>query len=131
MAQCLIVDDSKVIRKISRQMFENGGFSVAEAENGVIALDYLQTNPVDLVILDWNMPVMTGIEFMEKLNASAIAPRPKVIFCTTESGLAFIRKALDAGADDYLLKPFNSESLLRKATELGVTPDKNSGDSSV
>ncbi len=120
MVQCLIVDDSKVIRKISRQMFENGGFVVDEAENGARALEYLQDHAVDLIMLDWNMPVMTGIEFMEKLNAANLPVRPKVIFCTTESGLSFIRKALDAGADDYLLKPFNSDNLLRKVEELGI-----------
>jgi two-component system, chemotaxis family, chemotaxis protein CheY len=122
MAQCLIVDDSKVIRKISRQMFENAGFGVGEAENGSAALAYLMDHEVDLVMLDWNMPVMSGIEFMEKLNASDLQIRPKVIFCTTENGLAFIRKAIDAGADDYILKPFDSKSLLRKISELGIEP---------
>jgi two-component system, chemotaxis family, chemotaxis protein CheY len=120
MTECLIVDDSKVIRKISRQMFENAGFTVNEAENGAHALDFLSQRTVDLVILDWNMPVMTGIEFMEKLNAANLAERPKIIFCTTESGLSFIRKAIDAGADDYILKPFDSKSLISKVNDLGI-----------
>jgi two-component system, chemotaxis family, chemotaxis protein CheY len=120
MAECLIVDDSKVIRKISRQMFENAGFTVNEAENGAAALDFLSQHAVDLVILDWNMPVMTGIEFMEKLNSSHMIERPKIIFCTTESGLTFIRKAIDAGADDYILKPFDSKSLISKVNDLGI-----------
>jgi two-component system, chemotaxis family, chemotaxis protein CheY len=118
---CLIVDDSKVIRKISKHIFENIGFSVHEAENGAQALNHIATQKIDLVMLDWNMPVMTGIEFMEKLNASEAQHRPKVIFCTTESGLGFIRKALDAGADDYLLKPFDSPTILRKLSELGMS----------
>ncbi len=123
MTTCMIVDDSKVIRKISRQIFEQAGFSVIEAENGAAALETLQEEAVDLVMLDWNMPVMTGIEFIEKLNGLALPVRPRVIFCTTESGLAFIRKAIDAGADDYVLKPFDSQTLLAKVAELGFVVD--------
>lgn len=111
---CLIVDDSKVIRKVARHILETLGFSVRESCDGADALSQCEQQTPDVVLLDWNMPVMSGIEFLRALRESTISPRPKVVFCTTENGSAHIRAALDAGADEYMMKPFDRDTLASK-----------------
>lgn len=121
MKKCLIVDDSSTIRKIVRGMFEGFGFDCAEAENGQAAYDYCtHGKKADLIMLDWNMPVMTGIEFMRKLSAANLPSIPPVIFCTTESQMSFIEQALGAGAVDYIMKPFEKDMLRDKLVNLGL-----------
>ena len=117
---CLVVDDSKVIRKVARHILETLDFVVDEAEDGREALDRCAKSVPDVVLLDWNMPVMSGIEFLRALRDSDIAPRPKVVFCTTENGTAHIRAALDAGADEYVMKPFDRDTLASKLQFAGV-----------
>ena len=117
---CLVVDDSRVIRKVARRILEAHGFAVAEAADGQQALDACRTEMPDCVLLDWNMPVMSGIEFLRTLSAEAMAHRPKVVFCTTESGAGHIRAAVDAGADEYVMKPFDRETLESKLQIVGV-----------
>jgi two-component system, chemotaxis family, chemotaxis protein CheY len=119
-ASCLIVDDSKVIRKVARHIIEGLGLSVEEAEDGSIALDACLSRPFDLVLLDWNMPVMSGMEFLSALNDSDVPQRPKVVFCTTENGTAHIRAAIENGADEYVMKPFDRETLERKLQLIGL-----------
>lgn len=121
MKNCLIVDDSSTIRKIVRGMFESFGFHCAEAENGQVAFDYCThgKNP-DLIMLDWNMPVMTGIEFIRNLSTANLPSTPPVIFCTTESQMSFIEQALGAGAVDYIIKPFEKDILRDKLVNLGL-----------
>ena len=111
---CLVVDDSKVIRKVARHILESLHFAVSEACDGAEALSQCERTPPDVILLDWNMPVMSGIEFLRALGESEISPRPKVVFCTTESGTAHIRAALDAGADEYVIKPFDRDTLASK-----------------
>jgi two-component system, chemotaxis family, chemotaxis protein CheY len=111
---CLVVDDSKVIRKVARHILETLGFSVEEAGDGQEALDAVAVSVPDVVLLDWNMPVMSGIEFLRALGERDVKPRPKVVFCTTENGTAHIRAALDAGADEYVMKPFDRDTLASK-----------------
>ena len=111
---CLIVDDSKVIRKVARHILETLDFVVTEAEDGAQALATCEATPPDVVLLDWNMPVMSGIEFLRALGESDVTPRPKIVFCTTENGNAHIRAALDAGADEYVMKPFDRDTLASK-----------------
>lgn len=120
MASCLIVDDSKVIRKVARHIIEGLGLSVEEAEDGSIALDACRARSFDLVLLDWNMPVMSGMEFLTALNGSNVPHRPKVMFCTTENGTAHIRAAIENGADEYVMKPFDRETLERKLQLIGL-----------
>ena len=120
MKTCLVVDDSKVIRKVARHILETLDFTVEEAEDGQIALDHCMADMPDVVLLDWNMPVMSGIEFLRALGREALAARPKVIFCTTENGVAHIRAAIDAGADEYVMKPFDRETLESKFALVGV-----------
>lgn len=121
MKNCLIVDDSSTIRKIVRGMFEGFGFSCVEAENGQAALDYCtRGKKPDLIMLDWNMPVMSGIEFIRKFSAARTAAMPPVIFCTTENQISFIEQALGAGAVDYIIKPFERDMLRDKLVSLGL-----------
>ncbi|MDQ4419905.1 response regulator [Sphingobium sp. DEHP117] len=119
MKNCLVVDDSKVIRKVARHILESLDITVSEACDGREALSQCQSSDPDVVLLDWNMPVMSGMEFLQQLNATR-SSRPKVIFCTTENGLGHIKAALDAGADEYVMKPFDRDTLESKLQIVGV-----------
>jgi len=120
MKSCLVVDDSKVIRKVARHILETLNFSVDEAEDGREALIRIDAHMPDVVLLDWNMPVMGGIEFLRTLRLRDIENQPKVVFCTTENDAAHIRAAIDAGADEYVMKPFDRETLQSKLQIVGI-----------
>ena len=120
MKTCLIVDDSKVIRKVSRHILESLEFSVEEACDGAEALSQCAETMPDVILLDWNMPVMSGIEFIKLLRQREAASQPKVVFCTTENDVAHIREAIEAGADEYVMKPFDRETLLIKLQLIGI-----------
>ena len=120
MKTCLIVDDSRVIRKVSRHILETLSFTVEEAENGQQGLERCEASMPDVILLDWNMPVMTGIEFITKLRQRPGGDRPKVVFCTTENDVAHIREAISAGADEYVMKPFDHETLQIKLQLVGM-----------
>ena len=120
MKTCLVVDDSKVVRMVARKILEELGFSVVEAEDGQVALDKSMDSMPDVVLLDWNMPVMSGMEFLKLLRQSGHSDQPKVVFCTTENDMAHIRAALEAGADEYVMKPFDRETLHVKLQLVGV-----------
>ena len=120
MKSCLIVDDSKVIRKVARHILETLDFAVDEAEDGRVALDRCDAAMPDVILLDWNMPVMSGMEFLRALRTADVAPQPKVVFCTTENDIAHIRAAIDAGADEYVMKPFDRDTLQAKLQIVGV-----------
>ena len=110
----LIVDDSRMIRSLSRRIVASVGFEVNEAENGQEALARCKAAMPDLVLLDWDMPVMTGIEFVAALRAMPGGARPKVVFCTSKSGAHDIHKGIDAGADEWIAKPFDEAGLRAK-----------------
>ena len=120
MKTCLVVDDSKVIRKVARHILETLEFSVEEAEDGRAALTHCENAMPDVILLDWNMPVMSGMEFLRELRRSESGDEPKVVFCTTENDLAHIRAAIEAGADEYVMKPFDRETLHSKLQIVGV-----------
>jgi two-component system chemotaxis response regulator CheY len=120
MKKCLIVDDSRVIRKVSRNIIESLGLSVEEAADGRQALDRCTDAMPDVILLDWNMPVMNGIEFLVALRRTPGGDRPKVVFCTTENDIGHIRQAIDAGANEYVMKPFDHETLQTKLALIGV-----------
>ena len=120
MKSCLVVDDSKVIRKVARHILETLHFAVEEAEDGRQALTRCQARMPDVVLLDWNMPVMGGIEFLRTLRQQEGGRQPKVVFCTTENDAAHIRAAIDAGADEYVMKPFDRETLESKLQIVGA-----------
>jgi two-component system chemotaxis response regulator CheY len=111
-----------VIRKVSREIIEGLEFRVAEAENGEAGLLACQAEMPDVILLDWNMPVMDGYSFLKQLRSTPEGQVPKVVFCTTENDLAFITRALEAGADEYIMKPFDKDILAAKLQELGVLP---------
>jgi two-component system, chemotaxis family, chemotaxis protein CheY len=108
---CLIADDSAVVRKIARKMLTGMGFEIDEAENGKRALETCEHRMPDVILLDWNMPIMDGLEFLISLRRCDGGKVPNVIFCTTETDAEHIRSAIEAGADQYLMKPFDTESL--------------------
>jgi len=120
MKHCLIVDDSRVIRKVSRHIVEGFGFEVSEAENGLVALDHCRETMPDLVLLDWNMPVMSGIEFIVALREMEGGRGPKVVFCTTEHDVSHVREGIAAGADEYVMKPFDHDTLQLKLARIGL-----------
>ena len=120
MKSCLIVDDSKVIRKVARHILETLNFEVSEAADGKEALDSCMASVPDVILLDWNMPVMSGMEFLRALRQEERDDQPKVVFCTTENDMAHIRAALEAGADEYVMKPFDRETLHIKLQLVGV-----------
>ena len=119
MRSCLVVDDSKVIRKVARHILETLNFAVDEAEDGREAMTRCEAAMPDVILLDWNMPVMSGIEFLTKLREHPHGRAPKVVFCTTENDVAHIREAIDAGADEYVMKPFDHDTLQIKLQLVG------------
>ena len=90
MKTCLVVDDSKVVRLVARKILEELGFDVSEAEDGQVALDMSMERMPDVVLLDWNMPIMSGIEYLRALRVTEEGKRPVVVFCTTENDLSRI-----------------------------------------
>ncbi len=120
MKSCLIVDDSKVIRMVARKMLEDLNFEIEEAEDGKKALDACLRKMPDAILLDWNMPVMNGIEFLRKLRKTSGGDSPIVVFCTTENDMKHIQEAMGAGANEYIMKPFDSEIIQTKFTQVGL-----------
>ena len=117
---CLIVDDSRIIRKVARRIVEGLGFEVDEAADGAEALSYCASVMPDIVLLDWTMPVMDGLTFLRRLRAQPNGSAPKVLFCTIETAPERIAEGLAAGADDYVMKPFDGEILQSKLAEVGA-----------
>ena len=126
MKTCLVVDDSSVIRKVARRILEKFDFKISEAEDGSQALELCRQAMPDAILLDWNMPVMDGYSFLKELRSTPEGQAPKVVFCTTENGLEHITRALEAGADEYVMKPFDKGILAAKLQELGVLPVSHS-----
>ena len=120
MKHCLVVDDSAVIRKVARCILEELRFSASEAENGRDALGQCRMSMPDVVLLDWNMPVMDGIAFLVALRKERGGNTPKVIFCTTENDVEHITRAITAGANEYIMKPFDREIIEAKFHEVGL-----------
>ena len=117
---CLVVDDSLVVRKAARRIIEGFGFSVREAKDGQEALEACRAQLPDGVLLDWNMPVMDGIAFLRAARAEFGPDRPRIVLCTTEAELARIIEALGAGAQEYVMKPFDADIIRDKFTQAGL-----------
>ena len=120
MKTCLVVDDSSVVRKIARRILEEMQFEIIEAEDGEQALEACKRALPDAVLLDWNMPVMDGYEFLGHLRRMPGGDTPKVVFCTTENGIDHIARALEAGANEYIMKPFDKDIVAAKFMEVGL-----------
>jgi|ERR1035437_2812814 two-component system chemotaxis response regulator CheY len=123
MMRALIVDDSRFVRGYLRGLLEVKGIECEEAADGQAGLDRLNSNePFDVALVDWNMPVMNGLEMLQKLRADGFSCL-KVMMVTTEAENDFILRALSAGADEYLMKPFDDEALTEKLAMLGLAED--------
>ena len=120
MKSCLVVDDSKVVRIMARRMLEELEFSVEEAENGQVALEACQKSLPEVVLLDWNMPVMNGLEFLVELRKLPGGDAPVVVFCSTVNEIDQIQQAIQAGANEYIMKPFDSDILRSKLMQVGL-----------
>jgi two-component system chemotaxis response regulator CheY len=118
--RALIVDDSRFVRGFLRGLLEERQIECEEAGDGQAGLDHLREGaPFDVALVDWNMPVMSGLEMLERMRAEGF-DRVKVLMVTTEAENDFIIRALDAGADEYLMKPFDAEALSEKLYMLGL-----------
>jgi two-component system chemotaxis response regulator CheY len=120
MKTCLVVDDSEVVRKVALRIFETLNLEAAEAESGQDALDLCAKNMPDGILLDSYMPPMATVEFLASLRALANGSKPVVIYCATENDSTQIARALTVGADDYVLKPFDRETLRGKFAVTGL-----------
>lgn len=118
--RALIVDDSTTIRIILGKMLAELGFDVATAEDGTDALQHISNGPTpDLMLVDWNMPGMSGLDFIKKVRSQPSAATTKILMVTTETELHSMQEALQSGADEYLMKPFTSEAVAEKLQLLG------------
>ena len=120
MKTCLVVDDSSVIRKVARRILEGLDFEIIEAEDGEKALEVCKRALPDAVLLDWNMPVMDGYEFLGNLRRLPGGDEPKVVFCTTENGIDHIALAIQGGANEYIMKPFDKDIVAGKMRQVGL-----------
>ncbi|WP_169568117.1 response regulator [Sneathiella limimaris] len=120
MTSCLIVDDSKVVRMVARRILQDLNFACIEAEDGKGAMDVCLDKMPDVILLDWNMPVMNGIDFLRELRKADGGSEPVVVFCTTENDMAHIREAISAGANEYIMKPFDRAIIEAKFSQVGV-----------
>ncbi len=117
---CLVVDDSRVVRKVARRILEANGFAVAEAADGSLALDACRHAMPGCVLLDWNMPVMNGLEFLIALRREFGPDYPPVVFCTTENDIERIEQAISNGAQEFIMKPFDEQILIGKFAQVGL-----------
>jgi two-component system chemotaxis response regulator CheY len=120
MKDCLLVDDSRIIRKVARKILEELSFTCREAEDGQKAIDACAAEMPDAILLDWNMPGMNGIECLKGVRALPGGARPKIVLCTTNNEMAHIMQGLAEGADEYIMKPFDSEIIQSKFAEVGL-----------
>ena len=122
---CLIVDDSKMIRRVASRILRELKFDALEAGDGREAMEICKTAMPDAILLDWNMPVMDGLSFLKALRKTEAGKKPVIVFCTAERDVLKIAEALDAGADEYIMKPFDSDILGSKFSEVGLISQLN------
>lgn len=122
MAKALIVDDSRAMRMILGKILKELGYEVREAANGREALEVMEVEmaAVTLVLADWNMPEMSGLELLKRLRQNPRLASLVVVMVTTESGMGQMVEALEAGANEYVMKPFTKEILMEKLQMVGI-----------
>ena len=121
MKKVLLVDDSRAVRAVGRNFVTALGMEALEAEHGQQALERVREHPdLDVILLDWNMPVMDGLSFLKALREEPLEKQPVVVMCTTENDMARIVEAMQAGANEYIMKPFTEEIVREKLEEAGV-----------
>ena len=122
--QALVIDDSRAVRLLVGKILREQGFEVHEAAHGQQGLEQLQENPeIGLVLVDWNMPVMDGLEFIKAVRQSRAWDSLRLVMVTTETESEQVLRAMTAGANEYVMKPFTSEVLVAKLSLLGVFED--------
>lgn len=120
--RALVVDDSKTMRMILKQILESVHYEVIEAEQGIEALEKLQESGApELALVDWNMPVMQGIDLVRQLRSDPAYAGMRIMMVTTETEMEQVRTALVEGADEYVMKPFTREVILEKLGILGLS----------
>jgi two-component system chemotaxis response regulator CheY len=120
MKSCLLVDDSRVIRRVARGIVESLSFSCSDAEDGEKAVLHCQSVMPDAILLDWNMPGMSGIETLRVIRGMPGGDQPKILLCTTNSEIEHIMQALGEGADEYIMKPFDVDIIRSKFEQVGL-----------
>ena len=120
MKTCLIIDDSRVIRKVACRILKELSFDAVEAENGAAGLMACRKQMPDLILLDWNLPQVSGLDFLKALRSETRGNHPIVVLCTTENDVTDISEAVAAGADEYILKPFDRSTLQAKLADVGL-----------
>jgi two-component system chemotaxis response regulator CheY len=119
--RALVVDDSSAMRAILRMALKKQGFEVAEAKHGVEALSTLEVgSDFDLILIDWNMPQMNGFELLRRIRSQPRYGPTKIMMVTTETGMSQMSQALEAGADDYIMKPFTFDVVSDKLRLIGL-----------
>lgn len=117
---CLVVDDSKMIRRVATRILRDLKIDTLEAGDGREAMAICRSNMPDAILLDWNMPIMDGLSFLKALRQEPNGSDPIIVFCTAERDVLKIAEALDAGADEYVMKPFDSDIIESKFFEAGL-----------
>ena len=120
MKTCLIVDDSRMIRRVAGRIIKDLGFETIEAINGQDALDKCLIEMPDAILVDWAMPVMDGFDFVKNLRDVPDGDKPTVVFCTAVRDIERIVEALAVGADEYIMKPFDSDIIESKFALAGI-----------
>jgi two-component system chemotaxis response regulator CheY len=120
MRRCLIVDDSKIIRMVVRKIVQELDFDIDEASDAGPALEKCLESMPDVVILDWKLPGVDGIALLREIRALPDGDQTTILFCTTLTEDAHIQEALGAGANDYVIKPFDGETIRGKFASLGL-----------
>jgi two-component system chemotaxis response regulator CheY len=123
MVNILVVDDARAMRMIAMRMLQSLGVAVSQAENGAVALESCRAHMPDGILLDWNMPVMDGPAFLTALRATPGGDKPKVVFCTSEGDMDKIVTVLGAGADEFIMKPYDLDILRTKLALVGLLTD--------
>ena len=116
----LVIDDSKSIRTILARILLEVGFTVEEAATGLEAMDLMKKEKVDLALVDWNMPDMDGCQFIREVRKNNTYKDIRMMMVTTETAISKVAEALEAGADEYIMKPFNKEMILEKLVLMGM-----------
>ncbi|MEQ8558320.1 MAG: response regulator [Henriciella sp.] len=120
MKSCLIVDDSRVVRKVAGRIIRDLQFEIVEAGDGKDALEACRAKMPDAILLDWNMPVMNGIDFLRALRREQGGTEPVVVFCSTENDAEHIGEAMRSGANEFIMKPFDADIIQSKFAEVGL-----------
>lgn len=120
MKTCLIIDDSRMIRRVAGRIVKDLGFETTEAINGQDALDKCLIEMPNAILVDWTMPVMDGYDFVKNLRELPGGDEPIVVFCTSVRDVDRIVEALAIGADEYIMKPFDSDIIESKFALAGI-----------